>query len=63
MTQNERVERLEFTLGTLIGSLWAAGKLDKTTQQELNYLLESDYWPITKPVGRVMEDGVKERTG
>lgn len=63
MTQNERVERLEFTLGTLIGSLWAAGKLDQTTQKELNYILESDSWPISKPVSRVFEDVVKERTG
>lgn len=63
MIQNERIERLEFILGTLIGSLWAAGKLDQTTQDELIHLLDSDHWPIPKPVGRVSGDSIRKRTG
>lgn len=48
MNNEERLERLEFVLGTLIGSLWAAGKLDARTQADLLHLLESDQWPPPK---------------
>lgn len=63
MTQNERIERLEFILGTLIGSLWAAGELDQATREELHYLIESNRWPIAKSVGRVSDHVLRERTG
>lgn len=44
MSQNEKIERLEHIVGTLIGSLWAAGKLDKESQKELTILMDKDHW-------------------
>lgn len=57
MDQKERVERLEFILGTLIGSMWASGKLDEQTRDELNHLIETDHWPMRKPVQRANSEG------
>lgn len=52
MNNEERQERLETLLGTLIGSLWAAGLLDKHAEYDLMRILDSDSLPPSKPVQR-----------
>lgn len=56
MTSDQRMERLEHILGTLIGSLWADGTLDRTAKIEMLHLLDSDHWPPTKPTRTVAKN-------
>jgi hypothetical protein len=50
--QDERIERLEKVLGTLVGSLWAAGTLDEEAKNDLLHLIDCAGTP-SKPVQSV----------